>query len=268
MSRFEEVVIKDGDTGVTAAVEDNDGQGCLAVCIQDQVTPTLMVYANIVNTTTTLAAATAIDDYDVIVTSNAGLVIGDYVGIFSIAGSRFYTGTILNIVGTTITLDTPLNFDYQIGDAFQAGSKELNVDGSVTPVIFSLRADPDLAITVDVTRIIIHILDGTAMDDARFGGLVALTRGVVVRRVDGTYRNIFNVKTNGEIGEIAYDKSYDDKAPAGLYGLSARLTFAGTNKMGVVIRLAPDEDLQVIIQDDLTGLDSFRIMIEGHVVQN
>ena len=81
---------------------------------------------------------------------------------------------------------------------------------------------------------------------------------------DGTFTNYWNIKNNGEIGEMCYDKNYDDKAPAGLYGLTARLTFGGQSKIGVVIRLTEGEELQLVVQDDLTGLESFRIMAEGH----
>lgn len=257
--------IKDGcGTDQLACVEANGG---LAVNIQDQTSPALLIYANRVHATTTLTLAAAIDDYTVVVASNTDLVVGNYIGIFNLSASRFYAGNILVIAGTTITLDTPINFAYQIGDAFQAGTKEMNVDGSGTPVIFNLRADPDLGITADVTRIIMHMTYSSAGDDGDFGDIAGgLLRGVVLRRVDGTYHNIFNVKNNGEIGELAYDKSYDDRAPGGLFGLSSRLTFAGQSKIGVAIRLAPDDDLQIIIQDNLTSLNSFRIMIEGHIV--
>lgn len=240
--------------------------GAMPVNIQDQVTPSFMVYMNQNICATTLSSPFGIDDNDIIVTDATGISIGNYVGVFNIANSRFYVGNVLNIVGNVITMDTPSDFDFLVGDIFQCGTKEMSIDGSITPQIFRLRADPNLNITIDVTRIIIHILDNSAMDDGKFGGIDALTRGIVLRRKDGTYQNIFNVKTNGEIGELAFDKTYDDKAPSGIYGFSARLTFAGQSKMGVAIRLAPDEDLQLIIQDDLTSLSSFRIMVEGHIV--
>ena len=253
------------DVNIISPLEANGG---IPVNLQDQTTPPVLIYANQIICTTTLTAATALDDYTVSVVDASLMSVGDYTGIFNIEGIRFYAGTILSINVNDITFDTPIDFKYQIGDTVQCGTKEMNVDGSITPQIFSLRADPGLDIEVDVTRIIIHITDNTAMDDSRFGGILALTNGVVLRRVDGSYLNILNVKTNGEIGELAFDKTYDDRAPSGFFGLTARLTFAGQSKIGVAIRLGPDEDLQVIIQDDLTGLESFRIMIEGHVVQD
>ena len=49
-------------------------------------------------------------------------------------------------------------------------------------------------------------------------------------------------------------------------GFTGRLTFAGQNKFGAVVRLGAGEDLQVIIQDDLTSLVLFEIIAEGSEV--
>lgn len=236
------------------------------VFLQDQTSPPVLVYLNKVENRAVLTANFTMDTYNITVNDSTGMSVGDYTGVFNIEGTRYYAGNILEINGNVLTMDTPSDFDFIVGDDVTSGIKDMNVDGSVTPVIFSLRADPELDFEVDVTRIIMHITDNTAMDDNRFGGLDALTRGIVLRRVDGSFQNIFNVKTNGEMGELAFDKVYDDKAPSGFFGMTSRLTFAGSNKIGVAIRLGPDEDLQLIIQDDLTGLETFRIMVEGHIV--
>jgi hypothetical protein len=259
------VVNDNVSVSIVSPLEVNGG---LAVNVQDQTTPPVLVYLNQVDGNTTLVDPFIIGETIVNVSSTATISVGDYVGIFNVANARFYVGNVLSVSGNAVTMDTPSDFNFSIGDRFQDGTKEMNVDGSVTPQIFGLRADPNLNITVDVTRFIIHILDQTSMDDNKFGGINALTNGIVLRRKDGFYQNIFNVKTNGEFGELAYDKTYDAKAPAGFYGFTSRLTFGGQTKIGVVIRLSPGEDIQLIIQDDLTGLDSFRIMVEGHLVQN
>ena len=34
-------------------------------------------------------------------------------------------------------------------------------------------------------------------------------------------------------------------------------------KLGSVVRLAPFEDLQFIVQDDLTGITTFEILLQG-----
>ncbi len=58
--------------------------------------------------------------------------------------------------------------------------------------------------------------------------------------------------------------AYDDKAPAGVYGLRGRLTYAGQNEHGVTLELEPGESIELVIQDDLTALVSFEVMVQGH----
>jgi len=36
--------------------------------------------------------------------------------------------------------------------------------------------------------------------------------------------------------------------------------------MGVTVRIGPDDDLQVLIQDDLSSLISLEMIVEGHLV--
>ena len=100
-----------------------------------------------------------------------------------------------------------------------------------------------------------------------FGDITdGLTKGLVIRRVDGTYYNILNVKTNSEIALVAFDyDALNSLNPSGVSGVKARLTFAGQNKMGVVQRIGPGEDLQILVQDDLSDLLSFNILFEGSV---
>ena len=215
-----------------------------------------------------LAASSVPDTYELTLVNATGLSIGDRIGLFqNSAHPASYFGNILGIAGNVITMDTPLDIVFDIVDnspiMFHLHC-DMNVDGSITPEVFSVVNGADSA--VDYTRIIIHILGSSSMDDGKFGNLTALLRGCVFRKKNagGDYTNYFNVKTNGEIGELAYDKMYDDKAPAGVYGFSSRLTFGGQSKVGVVLRLSTNEELQLVVQDDLTGLVRFSITAEGH----
>jgi len=139
------------------------------------------------------------------------------------------------------------------------------VNGSVTPVVF--ESGP-LTGEWDIVRMIGAIIDGTSMDDAKFGGIGPLTNGVVFRKKNGIYKNLFTAKSNGQMALRMYDVSYADKAPSGSFGLRFRRTWNGRDKSGVVVRLnAEDGDtFQCVIQDDLTGLDSFNVVIHGQVV--
>jgi hypothetical protein len=137
----------------------------------------------------------------------------------------------------------------------------MNVDGSSTPIAFSLRAGN---IPVDSTRFIITMTDDTSMDDGKFGGLTKLTRGLVFRIVNSFQKTIFCFKTNGEIAQFCYDTKYPDKAPAGVFSFNARITFAGQDKHGIALRIADDDVLQWVVQDNLTGLLTMKISAEGH----
>lgn len=184
----------------------------------------------------------------------------------------FYQGEILSVVASgldwDVTLDTPLDSAFTIAGGCSERSKHLNVDGSVTPVEFSISpANLSEGVEWDITRIIGTLVDDDAMDDSRFGGILGgLTKGVVVRYKDGVHKNIFNVKTNGEMVAQMYDVQYADKTPQGEYGLRFRRTFAGQSESGVAIRLASSsaDALSVIVQDDLTGLLEFTIVAHGH----
>ena len=145
----------------------------------------------------------------------------------------------------------------------------MNVNGSVTPQIFGIRnpSGVDIPLSVDVTRIMFKCLTNTGIDLSKFGDIAGgITNGIVIRNIDGNYYNILNAKTNGELKNIMYD--FDIQAASGNQqdGFTGRLTFAGQNKMGTVIRLREQEDLQIIIQDDLTSLDTFTIIVEGSQV--
>ena len=46
------------------------------------------------------------------------------------------------------------------------------------------------------------------------------------------------------------------------------MTFAGQSKIGVALRAGPGEDIEFIVQDDLTGIEEFHITFEWHVVNS
>lgn len=260
-------VIVDPVTGTQANVEANGGQ---AVNIQDQTSAVLVVPFHNTAASTTLTSATAIDDYVINVTSAASFAVGQYLTIYNIAGERFYQARVEGIAALAITVDTPLDFAYQIGDQVSVGSTDLNVDGSVTPQIFNLRLpEPGLSIIGDITRIMLIMETTTAPGWDEFGDITipAGFKGIVFRKTDGAYMNIGQaIKTNSELAAMMYDLDAIDQAKFSVYGIKGRLTFAGQSKIGVTIRLEPDEDLQIIIQDDLTSLQRFAVLAEGHVV--
>ena len=106
------------------------------------------------------------------------------------------------------------------------------------------------------------------MYDELFGNLPILTNGCVLRINNGVMINVWNVKSNGDLALLCFDAEYPEKVPSGSYAFRFRNSFAGVDKHGVVIRLAPGDILELIVQDNLTGLTDFQMMAQGHVVES
>lgn len=255
---------------IIAPLESN---GAIPVNIQDQHTPTVIVPLSEVINTTNLSDATTLNDLTINITNTDGFIDGVFIVIADPINGRYYIShQIGDPVGNVITVDTPLDFAYPVGTQITAGSHNLAVDGSTTTRIFSLRAGDSpisVPVTVDVTRIIFKGLTENSVDLSKFGDISGgLTNGLVLRRKDGIYNNIFNIHDNSEIASLMYDFTiYSANNPnQGQNGFLGRLTFAGPSKMGVTIRVGPDDDLQVLIQDDLSSITSLEMIVEGHIV--
>jgi hypothetical protein len=266
---IEAVEIIDRESGRSLSIEANRS---LPVNIQDQASkPVDYFFTKIEGVPTTVATNTAIDDYSVYVVSTNNCSVGGYLGLFNAddpADNRAYFGEILSISGTNVTLDTPIDFAFQVGDTAACFSRDLNVDGSATNQIFSVQVGSGASQSIDITRIMLHMETASAVSLAKFGDLPSLTNGIVLRKVDGTTFNIWNVKNNGEMKNLCYDWSptLGSNPQQNVDGASFRYTFNGPEKHGVVVRLDPGDSLQLIIQDDLSGLTVFRVIAEGHFV--
>jgi hypothetical protein len=217
-------------------------------------------------TPTTLAVQTAIDDRTVTVSSAASFSQGNYLAMFSTdvqASARYYFGTVLSVVGNVITVDTPIDYAFKVGSNVLSTTRSLNVNGATTPQVFEVRAGgQDTNLIIDVTRIIVSMECDSAVDLNKFGNLPPLTNGIVLRQMNGDYRNKWNIKKNIEFGVLAYDLSiFQASNPIQAQdGLLTRYTLNGPDKHDAVIRLYPGESLQLIVQDDLTGLTDFRMI--------
>ena len=246
-----------------------EANGSMPVTLQDQTTPPVILPLSRLIAEDETAVETVEDAYTITLADSTGFIAGNLVFIANVPQNEImFCEQVGAPAGNVITIDRPIDYAFPVGSYVSTNSTNMAVDGSITPVIFSLRPGTvDVPLTVDVTRVMIGMHTSTAVDLSKFGDLAALTYGVTLRRVDGVKSNIFNIKSNGELASIAYDIRFYDaqNANQGQHGLISRLTFAGQNKMGVAIRIGPDEDLQLIIHDDLTGLLNFTIVAEGSI---
>lgn len=256
--------------GIGNSIDVDTKYGGMNVNILDKTTPPVIAPFAEELGSTTLASDAVKDSYTITVTSAAAATVGDHVRIIDVVNDRFFIGQVLVITGTVITLDRPLDFAYASGSQVIWANINMAVNGSVTPVVFKLRlGTPSVSFETDITRIMITCMCSTAVDLSAFGNIAnGLTRGLVLRKVNAVTNNIFNVKRNADIAALAYDWTpYTATNPAqGLDGFTTRLTFAGQNKLGVALRVGPDGNLEVVVQDDLTSLVYLTVIGEGHVV--
>ena len=180
-----------------------------------------------------LAAAASIGDYTLTFTGGHSAAVDQVVTILE--DGKHSQAEITNVATNTITLDTPIDNDFTTAAVVILGNEDLNLAGSMaSPVIAYIEPPPDAI--WHITRTILNIEDQSAMDTATFGGIAALSNGVVLRTQKTTPDNIYNVKSNGEFALRAYDVEYDLKAPAGFYGFRCRRSFAGKDKQDAQIR--------------------------------
>lgn len=210
-----------------------------------------------------LAYDTSIDAKTVLLNDGHSFTTGDIICLKE--NRRFYQAYVTNVATNTISIDTPLDYAFTTSCICSRSSDSLAVNGATTTQIFSVQPPPGES--WDILGCGFHLTDNSAMDDALFGGITALTNGIVLRKKDKIYKNIFNVKSNGDFYFRCDRVEYSPKAPSGFYGLSAQKTF--NIRHGVSIRLDGDmrDELQVLVQDDLSNLASFKVSAWGHVVK-
>jgi len=134
-------------------------------------------------------------------------------------------------------------------------SEELNVNGSVTPVVFTVA--PPSGQVWYLKNLVAYIDDnGTGTPD-QFGNIATLTNGCLlqIERNSTTY-NIVNLATNTGISSSFHEKTSDitdfisgNNTFFGAFPLSPSITLNGTLS----------DKIKMTIRDDLTGLNYFRL---------
>ncbi len=242
-----------------------NGTNSLDVNVQDQHTRSFDRHFRKTLGAATLAVAIEPNDYSFTAAGGHGIVVGEHVTLYDSMTDIEFTAEVLTVVVNAIGLDAPASTDFAVATTTITRSTiELDVDGSVTRQTFAVT---NLAVApIDITRILLVIICDSAPTLATFGDLAALTRGVVVRVDNGEDYIVFNVKTNADlISMMIPDVTFFNAAGHGQDGLAGRLTFGGQDKHGVVIRLEQGDSLELIVQDNLTALNSFRFVAAGHV---
>ena len=218
-----------------------------------------------------LGSPTVIDTYTLVLGAGDGalMLAGDNIEIFNT--ETFMQAKVLSIATDTLTLDTPINHVYSpVDSGIIVSTSNMAVDGSVTPVVFAIKAESGQR--GRISRVVITMRATANMDTGTFGPLASLTRGIVLRikRANGEYRNLYNIKQNSGFKSYSYDGSFDPNNGGGQRLFTTRLTWGGADKHDAVIELDGDTltgntELQMIIQDDLSAASfvEFLAIAEG-----
>lgn len=204
-------------------------------------------------------------DTVILVADTTGLVVGGHIVIRDASSNihEHHFNITAVVVNTSVTVNRPIDIAYTTSAVLEVVIMNMNVVGSLAvPLVYEVK--PPSNEVWHINRVIISITDNAAMDDSLFGGIAALTNGVVLRDNSTVNHTITNWLSNQHMIEDMYDITYALKAPAGSYGLRGRFTFT---KNDVVIRLdgSIGDTLEILIQDNLAALSTFTMKAQGHI---
>lgn len=241
------------------------------VALQDQSSPIVDVFLTRKLGTCTLAAPVAFDARTLTLVAGHGftadLLNGNMIEISE--GGRWFQSRVKTVSTNTLTVNNPFCCAFTTAATVKRVTHDMNINASASPVLYT--ALPPTGVQWDINIMSFNMLDDTAMDDSKFGGIPALSNGVVYRTVDGETQIIFNSLDNGcFLRHCDTEDPYSAKAPAGLYGFNAKRRMNGQNGDGVARRLGGSEvnEFQAVVYDDLSGLTRFWTVLRGHVVES
>lgn len=217
---------------------------------------------------TTLTVAVNIGDTSITVASSVGFAVGDFIQIGGHDTADFTATKIIAIVGNVISINRPLGNTRTVGSAVQQIVVNLaSASGSIaSPQSYTII--PSSTQVWHVERLMIEMVHSSAGDLSLFGNLTALTNGVVVRRYDGTTAT-YSTYTVWQSNEDIYldTGSIQFLTRSGGGGSYATVAFGAFSDIGVTVKLdgSKGDYLQLLVQDNLTAMTSFRAKAQGHL---
>lgn len=214
---------------------------------------------------TTLSVASLAGATSITVTSSVGFVVGDFLHINTTAEELVHP-RITAIVGNVLTLNKPLDYAHAIGSTVEKAILNMNAVGSLASPV-SFKVFPEVGKVWHLLRITMSLAHGTAGDFGLFGGITALTNGVVFRKYDGATGQFVtftvwrdNDDINADMGDLHF---VTRSGGGGTYGTAATGNFKDLGAIAYLNGTAGDY-LELLIQDDLSTLNSFRVKAQGH----
>lgn len=221
----------------------------------------------------TLYANTTLGDRGMNIVTGTAVATGHMVELFE--DGNVFQALVTNVAADvgfdTLTIDCPLPFAFTIAGATgRVGIRNAAVDGSDPNVPFTI--EPPANHIWDITRLHFYILDQTAMASNLFGGIAALTHGVVVRvyRSATVYEHLAVFHNNMEFFYKNWYSSWGSNMEEGYYALVSDMIFGNEQQDGAMIRLDGNlgEYLEVLVSDDLEDLDLMKMYAHGYILED
>jgi len=223
-------------------------------------------------TTDTLASAASQGDTSITLNDATGFAVNDYIEFTDASNFREVTTLRITAINTnTLTLDRPLDLDHPAGAEVQKVIRNMAVTGTLaSPQSFTLMP-PDTGdedSIWQITKITFHIICATEPDDSLFGDIAALTNGLVIRSVKDN--NIINTvalwKKNGDVANdvLPNHLDYTDKAGGGAYAVQAGWVLTNSEFI-IEVDGRLGEYVEVLVQDDVSGLDELEVKFQGRI---
>jgi len=143
-----------------------------------------------------------------------------------------------------------------------SGNDNMNIDGSSAPIIFKIK--PGIDESLKIARIIVYVEDSGTFDAEKWGNGITMSNGIEFKlKQNGIPVNKlgFNIKSSGDMAGICHDLNHQAFGTGNEF-VTFRLTFT---KAGRYVRLsgAEGDEMQCIINDDLSGLVKMHIIAQG-----
>ena len=213
----------------------------------------------------TLTAAAEKDDSIVNVSAGHGFTgigttPGEMITIFE--NSRLIQSPVISVAADAITLEIPLAFPLSTNAIVVRGNKNLNVNGSGTPIdfIFKLR---NWIVPIDINKVVILSIHTTTSDYTKFMGLAELTNGMYFRKENSLNFNLGNYRNNKDFRLKGATVDFPTKVPSGTY--ATEIVFDLISIFGQVERFfgTVTEFFKAVVRDDLSTLTDMEISLIG-----
>ncbi len=222
--------------------------------------------------TTTVAIVVVGDNLagrQITVTDPSSFSIDDVV-VMTTPG-QIYFGLVLAVAGPLLTCDSLIPFAFPSGSVIQSFTRDLNVDGSVTPQRFSIFGSGAQNVQINLTRLVMTGLTDTAVDLSKFGDIIGgLTNGVMLQGIPAggiPPSNQWNVKTNGDLDNLTggdFKVAAATNPAQGQDGFTARYSYGNPDKHDVIPPINTGDRIDLIVQDDLTTILTLLMLYAGN----